>query len=79
MPFALLWAYLEKMLFHGKGRSRKMHFPSVAFCVDTQSEAEGILNDITKQKGSPFYAKKSVRPAGLTDFLLINDVAALYA
>lgn len=27
----------------------------------------------------PFYAKKSVRPAGLTDFLLINDVAALYA
>ena len=25
------------------------------------------------------YAKKSVRPAGLTDFQLINDVAALYA
>ena len=31
-----------------------MHLPSVAFCVDTRSEAEGILNDITKQKGSPF-------------------------
>ena len=28
---------------------------------------------------SLFYAKKSVRPAGLTDFQLINDVAALYA
>ncbi len=27
----------------------------------------------------PFLRKKSVRPAGLTDFLLINDVAALYA
>ena len=26
-----------------------------------------------------YTAKKSVRPAGLTDFLLINDVAALYA
>ena len=31
-----------------------MHLPSMAFCVDTQSEAEGILNDITKQKGPPF-------------------------
>ena len=30
-----------------------MHLPSVAFCADTQSEAEDILNDITKQKGSP--------------------------
>ena len=27
----------------------------------------------------PFFTQKSVRPAGLTDFLLINDVAALYA
>ena len=27
----------------------------------------------------PFLHKKSVRPVGLTDFLLINDVAALYA
>ena len=26
-----------------------------------------------------FYEKKSVRPAGLTDFLPINDFAALYA
>ena len=26
----------------------------VVFCVDTRSEAEGILNDITKQKGPPF-------------------------
>ena len=25
------------------------------------------------------FLKKSVRPAGLTDFQLINDVAALYA
>ena len=31
-----------------------MHLPSVAFCVDTRSEAEDILNDITKQKGPPF-------------------------
>lgn len=27
----------------------------------------------------PFLHKKSVRPAGLTDFQLINDVAALYS
>ena len=28
----------------------------------------------------PFFTqKKSARPAGLTDFWLINDVAALYA
>lgn len=45
---------LAGLHFQGKGRSRKMHLPSVAFCVDAQSEAEDILNDITKQKGPPF-------------------------
>ena len=34
-----------------------MHLPSVAFCVDTQSEAEGILNDITKQKRPSLFGR----------------------
>ena len=37
-------------IVHVEGMNRA----SVAFCVDAQSEAEGILNDITKQKGPPF-------------------------
>ena len=36
----------ENIQSEGKGRSRKMHLPSVALCVDTQSEAEDIQNDL---------------------------------
>ena len=43
-----------------------MHLSSVAFCVETRSEAEDILNDITKQKrpslsGEPLQIKNQLR------------------
>ena len=51
----LVLAFLATSLYFGLmavygTTTHKMHLPSVAFCVDTQSEAEDILKDITKQK-----------------------------